>query len=63
MKNAGARYVNIDQAAEIAGVCRRTIYNWLKTGRVTFVRTPSGSIRIDPDTLFRTEQPDAGAKS
>jgi transposase-like protein len=44
--------VNISQARERCGVSRRTIYNWLETGKVDYVRTPSGSVRIFVDTLF-----------
>jgi excisionase family DNA binding protein len=45
--------VSIMKAAEIASVSRRTIYNWLTAGRLEFVRTAGGSIRIYADTLFR----------
>lgn len=46
------RRVNTVKAAEIAGVTTRTIYNWMRSGRVEFVRTPSGAVRIYVDTLF-----------
>ena len=45
--------VNIDQAARLASVSRRTIYHWLHRGRLAFIRTAGGSIRIYPDTLWR----------
>ena len=45
--------VNTLKAAEIAGVTRRTIYNWIKAGLVDYVRTPSAGIRIYVDSLLR----------
>ena len=45
--------VNITQACAIAGVCRRSIYYWLETGKVEYVRTAGGSVRIYVDTLLR----------
>jgi len=47
--------VNINQAAAIAGVSRRTIYNWIEAGKIEYVRTPGGSIRIFVDTLLRRD--------
>jgi excisionase family DNA binding protein len=35
------------------GVSRRTIYNWISAGKVEYVRTAGGSIRIFADTLWR----------
>jgi excisionase family DNA binding protein len=43
----------VDQACAITGVSRRTIYNWIKAGKVEYVRTAGGSMRIFVDTLFR----------
>jgi excisionase family DNA binding protein len=40
----------------MVGVSRRTIYNWIAAGKVEYVRTAGGSIRIFVDTLWR--QPD-----
>lgn len=45
--------VNISEAMQLAGVTRRTIYNWLDSGKVQYVRTAGGSIRIFAETLFR----------
>lgn len=44
------------KAAEIAGVTKRTIYNWINAGRVEYVRTPTAGIRIYVDTLLRYEK-------
>jgi excisionase family DNA binding protein len=48
--------VSIMKACELVGVSRRTIYNWIAAGKVEYVRTAGGSIRIFVDTLWR--QPD-----
>ena len=47
------RRANIAQACAIAGVCRRTIYNWMSAGKVEYVRTPTGAVRIYVDTLLK----------
>jgi len=47
------RMVCIKEAMVLAGVSRRTIYNWLATGRVDFVRTAGGPVRIVAESLFR----------
>ena len=41
------------EIAEAVGVSRRTIYNWISAGKVEYVRTAGGSIRIFADTLWR----------
>jgi excisionase family DNA binding protein len=45
--------VSIMKACEMVGVSRRTIYNWIGAGKVEYVRTAGGSIRIFTDTLWR----------
>ena len=45
--------VSIPRACELVGVSRRTIYNWLAGGKVEYVRTAGGSVRIFADTLWR----------
>ena len=50
--------VSIMKACELVGVSRRTIYNWIAAGKVEYVRTAGGSIRIFTDTLWR--QPENG---
>lgn len=54
------------KACEAVGVSRRTIYNWISAGKVEYVRTAGGSIRIFADTLWRDAAqprtlPEAGA--
>jgi len=45
--------VSISRACELVGVSRRTIYNWIADGKVQYVRTAGGSVRIFADTLWR----------
>jgi excisionase family DNA binding protein len=53
--------VSIMKACELVGVSRRTIYNWIAAGKVEYVRTAGGSIRILTDSLWR--QPDGSSPS
>jgi excisionase family DNA binding protein len=46
--------VSIPRACELVGVSRRTIYNWIAGGKVQYVRTAGGSVRIFEDTLWRS---------
>lgn len=45
--------VSIMKACELVGVSRRTIYNWIAAGKVEYLRTAGGSIRIYEETLWR----------
>jgi len=45
--------ISIMKACEVVGVSRRTIYNWLSSGKIEYVRTAGGSVRIFVDTLWR----------
>ncbi|OFW14310.1 MAG: hypothetical protein A3F70_08280 [Acidobacteria bacterium RIFCSPLOWO2_12_FULL_67_14] len=49
--------LSIMKACEAVGVSRRTIYNWISAGKVEYVRTAGGSIRIFADTLWRDASP------
>ena len=44
--------VSIMRAAELLRVSRRTIYNWIASGRVNYCRTPGGAIRLFEDELL-----------
>ena len=44
--------ISIMKACELVGVSRRTIYNWLSAGKLEYVRTAGGSVRIFVDTLW-----------
>lgn len=43
--------LSIDAAAARIGVSRRTIYNYIKIGCVTTVRTLNGSLRVTESSL------------
>ena len=45
--------ISIMKACELVGVSRRTIYNWLSSGKIEYVRTAGGSVRIFVDALWR----------
>ena len=45
--------ISIMKACELVGVSRRTIYNWIASGKVEYVRTAGGAVRIFADTLWR----------
>ena len=45
--------ITIMKACDLVGVSRRTIYNWIASGKVEYVRTAGGSVRIFVDTLWR----------
>ena len=49
--------LSIMKACEVVGVSRRTIYNWISAGKVEYVRTAGGSIRIFADSLWRDAEP------
>ena len=51
--------VSIPRACELVGVSRRTIYNWIAGGKIQYVRTAGGSVRICADTLWREPDPSA----
>ena len=57
--------LSIMKACEAVGVSRRTIYNWISAGKVEYVRTAGGSIRIFTETLWRDASagPRAGASN
>ena len=48
------RSVSIDLAAELLGVSRRTVYNRIRDGRLTTIRTLGGSQRVLVDSFSRT---------
>jgi excisionase family DNA binding protein len=52
--------ISIMKACELVGVSRRTIYNWMASGKVEYVRTAGGSVRIFVDTLWREPDTHAG---
>ena len=53
--------LTIMKACEVVGVSRRTIYNWIAAGKIQYVRTAGGSVRIFADTLWR--EPEANLEA
>jgi excisionase family DNA binding protein len=53
--------ISIMKACELVGVSRRTIYNWISAGKVEYIRTAGGSIRIFVDSLWRDAHPEIAA--
>jgi excisionase family DNA binding protein len=45
------RMLTVDEAAILAGVSARMIYQWVETGRLHFAETPDGRLFICPDSL------------
>jgi excisionase family DNA binding protein len=41
-----ARSVSMVQAGQMLGISRRTLYYWIRDGRLRTLRTPMGSQRI-----------------
>ena len=63
--SAMARSVLLDHAAEILGVCRRTIYYRIREGRLLTIRTAGGSQRVLVDSieaLLREEREERRAR-
>jgi excisionase family DNA binding protein len=63
--NAAAKHgvrpsVSIMTACELVGVSRRTIYNWLASGKVDHCRTAGGCVRIFVDSLWRYDAATGG---
>jgi excisionase family DNA binding protein len=50
------RTLNIQQAMAVAGVSRRTIYNWIAAGKLTYRRTAGGSLRILESSLWQPDE-------
>ena len=49
--------LSIMKACVEVGVTRRTIYNWMALGKVEYVRTAGGAVRIFTDSLWRVSRP------
>ena len=54
--------LSIMKACEVVGVSRRTIYNWMAGGKVQYVRTAGGSVRIFADSLWKRPQETSTAR-
>lgn len=47
--------LSIAAAAERLGISRRTLYLWMQTEKVEWIRTASGSRRLFADSLWRRQ--------
>ena len=47
-------YLTPANAARLIGVDPSTVYRWMNGGQLTFLRLPSGRIRIDKCNLLKT---------
>jgi excisionase family DNA binding protein len=54
------RSVSIEKAAQLLGVCRRTVYNRIKDGRLATLRTPWGSRRVLVTSLLELKGMEQG---
>jgi len=54
------RSLLIDQAAELLGVSRRTVYYRIREGRLRTIRTPCNSQRVLLDSLYALMGNDPG---
>lgn len=50
------KFVTITRAADMAGVSRRTIYNWIAAKRVQVATSPGGRPRILAESLRPTTE-------
>ena len=54
---------SIMKACELVDVSRRTIYNWIASGKIEYVRTAGGSVRIFVDSLWREPEQSAAQRT
>ena len=52
-KPTDRRSVSVKEAAALAGVSKRSIYNWMEEGKLEWYRNAGGNRRICSDTLAR----------
>jgi excisionase family DNA binding protein len=49
-------WLTLAQAAVLIGVSRRTLYNWIRRGKLSVRRTAVGSPRVREADLWATQQ-------
>ena len=57
IRRAPQRRAGVARSAEYAGVCERTIRNWIASGRLTGYRVGPKLIQVDLDELDRLIRP------
>ena len=56
--NDGVQLARPGQAARLAGISRRTIYNWIEAGKVRVRYAASGVVLIEVNSLFVAHRPE-----
>lgn len=57
----GDRLLRVRDVARRTGCCRRTVYQWIRTGQIEAYRVPSGHYRVPSSavvSVFRTARVD-----
>lgn len=49
-------HYSLTRAAQRIGVTRRTLYNWLRRGRLTIVRGPTGEPAVSATEVYRLKR-------
>ncbi len=59
------KLLNVDEAAELLGVAKGTVYHWACRGHIPAVRLTRRCLRFDPEQLaaWVGERSDGGARS
>ncbi len=45
-----SKLIKISKVYKELGVCRKTLYNWMYKGKLSFIKSPGGHNFIDEDT-------------
>jgi len=47
------KHYSTGRAAEILGVSKRTLYNWIRQGKIEYVRLPNRHFRIPEKAILK----------
>jgi len=47
------RHYSTGRAAEILGISKRTLYNWIRQDKIEYVRLPNGHYRIPQSAILK----------
>jgi excisionase family DNA binding protein len=47
------RHYSTGKTAEILGVSKRTLYGWIRQGKIEYVRLPNGHYRIPEKAILK----------
>lgn len=56
-------WLSISEAARHMGCARRTIYNWMESGKLDIRRTVAGSVRIWEPSLWKRPESEPAAQA